>query len=199
MNTKNGIATHPGACALITASTPWFEASGASIVGSRSPKRPSRSIGIVTPASGQKVTARVQLGAGLRRDHAVDREPADGEEERQSRSQVRAAYTEDPPREDDLRKARARTCVAEQAEDHGRRSGPDGCGGKTVPDTQTVVSREQARREEARVVDEGAPPPKSKLARPALAPLPPDRLDPLPLYLAANGGGGPSGGGLPPD
>src|SRR3989442_14704573 len=71
MKTKNGIATHVGAGALITASTPWFDASGASIVGSRSPKSPSRIIGIVMPTTGQNVTAREGLDCGRDREESL--------------------------------------------------------------------------------------------------------------------------------
>ena len=64
MKTKKGIATQAGAWALITASTPWFAARFASIVGSRSPNRPSRIIGAAIPTTGQSVTARCVLDEG---------------------------------------------------------------------------------------------------------------------------------------
>ena len=64
MKMKNGIATHQGACALMTARMPWLDASPASIVGSKSPKSPRTIIGTTTPTAGQKVTARVELDRG---------------------------------------------------------------------------------------------------------------------------------------
>ena len=142
------------------------------------------------------VDAAEQLGSRLRRDHAVDREPPDGEEKGQRRAEVRPAKAEDPPREDDLRKARTRTGVAEEAEDHGRRNRAGGRRCETVPDAEPVVSGEQARREKARVVDERAAPQKRELTRLAVALVRRDRFDPVRFNLAESVGLGLSSGNV---
>src|SRR5260370_34761302 len=88
--TKNGIATQPGACALITARTPpGPAASPESMVGSRSPKRPRRIIGSATPARGQNVTDRVGLDAGREREESL----ANREQEATSAKQGMKAIT----------------------------------------------------------------------------------------------------------
>ncbi len=125
-----------------------------------------------------------QLRRGLGRDDAVDREPADGEEQREPRSEIGAAETKDPARENDLRQTRLWTGVAEQPEDDGRRHGPDGRGGEAVPDAKAVVRGEEAGGEKAGVVDERAAPKKRQLARPAVTIAGWDRLDAVRLNLA---------------
>src|SRR2546422_858075 len=189
------MATQPGACALMTASTPWPAASFASMVGSRRPNRPSRTMGIATPRRGHAVMDRLelegdhrvpatkQLRAGLRGDDTVDCKPADREEKRERGPQVRAAAPEYAASEHDLGQPAPRTGVAEKAEDERRRNRAQHRGGKAVPDAESVIRREQAGREQARVVPEGAGPEESELARPAVAFGGPDRVDAVRLDL----------------
>src|SRR5437879_102245 len=90
----------------------------------------------------------------------------------------------DPTRKDDLGRTRARTCVAEQTQDH---RGCDGAGGRrdqAVPDPETVIRGQQAGGEEACVVDEGAGPKKSEVPWRAVAIARWNRLDAMDLDLA---------------
>ncbi len=123
------------------------------------------------------VSAADKLRACLGRDHAVDREPADREKEGEARAHVGTAEAEDPPCVDDLRLARPRTGVAEQPEDHRRGDGSEGGGEEAVPDPEPVIGGQEARGEEARVVDEGTGPQEGQLARHAVSLGRGDRID----------------------
>ena len=125
--------------------------------------------------------AAEQLRSRLRRDHAVDCEPAHGEKKRKRGAEVGPVVAEDAAREHDLGLARARACVAEQAEDECRRDRAYGRRGEPVPDAEPVVGRQQAGSEKACVVDERTRPKKRELARGAVALSCRDRLDPVRL------------------
>src|SRR4029077_2916368 len=117
------------------------------------------------PEGDPSVAGAKKLRACLRSDHAVDGEPSDREEQRQTRSEVGPAKTKDAAREDDLRQPRTRSGVAEQAEDERRRDRAQGGRKEPIPDADAVVGREQAGGEKARVVDEGARPQERELSR----------------------------------
>jgi len=91
----------------------------------------------------QPVAAAEKLGACLGRDHAVDGEPTDGEEECQRRADIRTAKTEDAARVDDLREPCSRAGVAEEAEDDRGSDGPQRDCEQSVPDAKPVVGGEQ--------------------------------------------------------
>ena len=110
-----------------------------------------------------------QLDTGQRGDHGVDGEPADPQKECEHRSRVGAAIAEDAPREDDLGLPAFRPSVAEKAEDHRTGEGADQHRQQPVPNPQPVIGRQQARGQEAGVVDESARPEKAQLGRASVA------------------------------
>ena len=124
-----------------------------------------------------------ELYACLSRDHAINREPADREEEGEGGAHVGPAPPEDAPGEHDLGEAGARTGVAQQPEDHRPGGGAKRDRGEAVPHAQAVVGREQAGREEAGVVDEGARPQERQLTRAAVALTRRDGIDAARLHL----------------
>src|SRR6202022_3726648 len=111
----------------------------------------------------QQLDAREGGGDG------VDRKPSDAEEERERGTGKCATLAEDAPRKNDLRLAAFRSGVAEKAKDHraGERSDEDRQ--QAVPNPEPVVGRQQARGQQAGVVDERSRPEKAQLSRTAVA------------------------------
>src|SRR5438132_6859093 len=124
-----------------------------------------------------------QLNAGEGSDHRVDGKPSDPQEKGEKRTRVGSATAKDPLREDDLRLATARPCVAQQAEEDGAGDRPQKYRDQPVPNTETVVSGEQARGEQAGGVDERPGPYKAELAGSAVALSLRDGVDPARLDL----------------
>src|SRR4029077_16996960 len=115
------------------------------------------------PEGDPSVAGAKKLRACLRSDHAVDGEPSDREEQRQTGAEGGPAKTKDPAREDDLRQSRTRSGVAEQAEDDRRRKSSNRGGQEPIPHAEAVVGCEQAGGEQARVVDDRAGPEERQL------------------------------------
>ena len=110
-----------------------------------------------------------QLNARQRRDHGVDGEPADAQKEGQDGTRIGTAIAEDAPGEDDLRQPAFRSSVAEKAEDHRPGERADQHRQQPVPNPQPVIGRQQARGQEAGVVDESTRPEKAQFPRTAVA------------------------------
>src|SRR5207249_17808 len=110
-----------------------------------------------------------ELDTGQRGDHGVDGEPADPQKEREYRAGIGAAIAEDAPRENDLWLPAFRPGVAEKAEDHRAGERADQHRQQPVPNPQPVIGRQQARGQEAGVVDESARPEKAQFPRTAVA------------------------------
>src|SRR5207248_1101870 len=85
---------------------------------------------------------------------------------------------------DDLWLAAAGAGVAQQPEDQRGGDGAQRGRGQPVPDAEAVIGGEEAGREEARVVEEGAGPEEAQLARPSVAGTGRDGLDAAAFDLA---------------
>ena len=110
-----------------------------------------------------------QLNARQRRDHGVDGEPADAQKEGQDGTRIGTAVAEDAPGEDDLRQAAFRSSVAEKAENHRPGQRANQHRQQPVPNAQPVIGRQQARGQEAGVIDERARPEKAQFRRTAVS------------------------------
>ena len=124
-----------------------------------------------------------QLDTRQGRDHGVDGEPADPQKEREHRTRIGAAIAKDAPCEDDLRLTAFRSGVAEEAEDHRAGERADQHRKQPVPYAQPVIRRQQARGQQAGVVDERARPQKPQFRRTAVTLGVGNRVDAVRLDL----------------
>src|SRR5262249_17700864 len=131
-----------------------------------------------------------ELDAGLGGDHDADREPADGQEQRQERADLDPGRAEDALGERDLGQPGARPGVAEQAEDDRAGDGAQHRGRQAVPHAEAEEAGGQPGGQQAGVVDERASPEEGQLPGAAVPLAGGDGLDAVlldPEELVAGG------------